>query len=130
MKILPNCPFCSKPLIVQQTKEAHKRFCQNPPCQVNGSVRFKMFTRGDDVTHVSFMAEGFLVSISYLDNSTSIARYKEEQMQMQINPGNKSTVRYMIRDSESEIIINEAPELELGRMDLVVKKVRLWSTVS
>lgn len=130
MKILSNCPFCNMPLIVQQTKESHKRLCQNPPCHINGAIRFKMFTRGDNVTHVSFMLEGFLVSISYLDNSTSIARYTIEQLDMTNKVGIVTSAKYLVRASESEIIINEAPELEFGQIDKLVKKLQTWSCLS
>lgn len=123
MNINSNCPFCKGQLTIKQTKESKKYFCENKTCQLNGSVRFKMFTRDDKITHLNFIIEEFMVSISYLDNTTGIASIKQEELFM-----DGIMISYATRASESEVIISEAPEIKFGELDKLYKKIKLWMT--
>lgn len=122
MNIFTNCPFCNAELTIKETRESKRHFCENALCKINGSFRFKMFTRDNDITHLTFLIEEFMVTISYLNNTTSICKIFQGTL--------KESFTFLARASESEVIISEAPEIKFGELDKLAKKIRLWMTFS
>lgn len=138
MKIFDNCPFCNELLTKQSTrgdgkilKNSFKYFCQNEVCKIVGSVRFKMFTENDHITHLHFLLENYMVDISYLNNTTGIGKYKKEFVsEHSLDSNEYKQIFYLSRDGESEIVINESPEISFKDMDKLLKKIKTWTTFS
>lgn len=123
MKPFIDCPFCCAVLTRQDTNESSKYICKNLSCLAASATRFKTFVRNDKVTHLHFLLGGFNIDISYLNNTTSISKYQECLSK-------KYLVPYITMASESEVIINESPEISFDNLDDLLNKIKTWVTFS